>query len=480
LSRFNYTPRPVARAFSGVTDAAGNERSVGDTETFSAYDFSSSSAYTLDATLRGKRSDAGAIAQFWVADDIWTSHSDAPDGEINSSRLEELAKRFLDTGNDNDIFEWVSDIYGDPWGPRPSGEGLLAETNVVDILLLDIADGGESSGSFVAGYFNGRDNFDRSGPSGGGWSDPAGSSDRNESNERIMFYLDGPLYATPDDGEATWSVDQYYPSEIVMTLAHEFQHMIHFYQKFVLRTGIPSDTWIEEMLSTVTEDAVADKLGFRGPRGVDPTSYADGSAGSDGNRSGRLPRFVDFPERSLYNWDFSGSQVLYDYAASFAFGSYLARNYGGAGLLHDIVHNGEHDVNAVLDALTAAGAPRSIPLLLQEWGVANLLSTFGGDGGAYELNSGSWFDSAYAGESYRFGSINLAKYESPSEANAAAEYQAAGIFAYGPSVPFSATGLNALPSGSNTYYLLADLTERLKVRVELDGGTELAVVVRER
>jgi hypothetical protein len=481
LARFGYTAGPVARAFTGVTDEAGNEGNLGESETFLAYDFSRKTSDPVSATLRRKQSDAGAIAQFWVADALWTSNAAAEDGRINSSRLEEIATRFLDTGTDNDIFEWVSDIYGDPWGPRPTGEGLIKETKVVDILLLDIQDGGESSGSFVAGYFNPRDNFDPAGPNGNGWNDPTGPSNRNESNGRIMFYLDGALYATPDSGQATWSVEQDYPSEIVMTLAHELQHMIHFYQKFVLQTGRPTDTWIEEMLSTVTEDAVADKLGFRGPRGVDPTSFPEGSAGARDIAFGRLPSFVDFPERSLYNWDSSDPQaLLYDYASSFAFGSYLARNYGGAELLHEIVRNDEHDSDAVLNAVASLGSPRTMSLLLREWAVATVLSTFSSNGGAYELNSGSWFDSTYAQEDYRFGSINLANYESEVERRAGGEYPAAGILAYGQDLDFGDLGLDDLAPGSNTYYLLSDLAERLKARVELDANTGLTVVVRER
>ncbi|MCJ7623747.1 MAG: hypothetical protein MUO76_09610, partial [Anaerolineaceae bacterium] len=53
-------------------------------------------------------------------------------------------------------------------------------------------------------------------------------------------------------------------------LAHEFQHMIHFYHKAIIaNSGISnSDTWLNEMCSLTTEDFVAGKLGIDGPRGV--------------------------------------------------------------------------------------------------------------------------------------------------------------------------------------------------------------------
>ena len=70
----------------------------------------------------------------------------------------------------------------------------------------------------VAGYFYAKDNFKSSYYSG--------------SNQRIMFYLDAVMFANGDGIDGTdWDVSDPSPGDIVSTLTHEFQHMIHFYQK---------------------------------------------------------------------------------------------------------------------------------------------------------------------------------------------------------------------------------------------------------
>ena len=144
-----------------------------------------------------------------------------------------------------------------------------------------------------------------------------------------------------------------------------------FYQKTIFRLvgGENTDTWINEMLSEGTEDLVATKIRHIGPRGVD---YLDGSAGDPGNTLGRYPLFNANNTLSLTTW----TNQLEDYSKVNAFGAYLLRNYGGAKLFHDIMHNSFSDKQAVVDAVnkTPDGAGKTFANLLSEWGVAVVLS----------------------------------------------------------------------------------------------------------
>ena len=57
------------------------------------------------------------------------------------------------------------------------------------------------------------------------------------SSERLLFYLDAPRLVTE-------------LSVMVATLAHEFQHMIHYYQKGTLH-NVNSERWLDEMADAV-------------------------------------------------------------------------------------------------------------------------------------------------------------------------------------------------------------------------------------
>ena len=173
-----------------------------------------------------------------------------------------------------------------------------------------------------------------------------------------MFYLDAP-FLTVAEGE-TWEVTDRRPSIMIGTLAHEFQHMIHFYQKPVLR-GAGSEAWLNEMSSEVAEDLIADKMEGDGPRSVD---YDDPTAGEPGNFRGRLPGFNLYNDIQVTRWD----GLLANYDINYALGAYLARNYGGAALFSAIVQNEHSGTAAIEAALEALGHEISFGQALQKLG----------------------------------------------------------------------------------------------------------------
>ncbi|EIF51545.1 hypothetical protein [Sulfurovum sp. AR] len=155
----------------------------------------------------------------WVSNDSFDSGSGCTtDKCVTQDMVNALADTFLKSASDNDIYDWVTNIYGEEWGNDAEAKYsyLISDNDEITILLTDIDDDGlpASGEGRVVGFFWAKDNFDNSIFSG--------------SNERVMFYIDSVMFA---NGELTWSIDDTWPKEIVSTLAHEFQHMIHYYQK---------------------------------------------------------------------------------------------------------------------------------------------------------------------------------------------------------------------------------------------------------
>jgi hypothetical protein len=361
---------------------APQAKSVGDESVF--YLDEEASGVTTNAVLKKVQTADTRFGtktlNVWVSKKSYGSTCDRRHC-VTDAMIDELADAFLQSGSDNDIYDWVTNIYGEEWGAQAHERetNLIDASDTISILLTDInRDNNDKNG--VVGYFYPKDNFKRSAFSG--------------SNERVMFYIDSVIFANPDTSKIDWK------KEIYATLAHEFQHMIHFYQKAVLR-DVLTDVWLNEMLSETTEDLLATKIGHTGPRGVDPT---DGSAGPAGNVMGRYPLFNYYcNDLPLTQW----VNNVQHYSKVNAFGTYLVRNYGGAKVLHDILHSNKGQADALEQA-----TGESLQTLLSRWGVAILLSDRirlkGADHATY--NTGDFIDDRYGSSIYRLGSINFYNY----------------------------------------------------------------------
>lgn len=420
---------------------------VGDTYTF----MNESVSDTIAATARKVVSDGSVSLNIWVADDSWGSC-----GKhycMNQTMVDAFADKFLQSGSDNDIFDWVSSIYGDPWGTHDFSN-LIAATagQEIDVLFFDIEDDGDAATDpdptgGILGFFWSKDNFL--------------TSAYSYSNQRLLFYMDAVLTAKAEDG--SWEITDYWPAEMVSTLAHEFQHMIHFYQKNVT-FNTSSETWINEMASMMAEDFLADKMAVNGPRGV---SYSDSTAGSSGNTNGRLPMFNSYNYIGPTVW-YSGTSSLINYAVNYAFGSYLARNYGGAELFRNIVQSQYTDYRAITSAVETMGYDETFASLLQKWGAAVLLSDQTDQSQGYRYNIGGAFTSTLSGIDYNLGSINLFNYEYNS---------LSGPYLFTPSTLSSLGRHYAL---SNTYVLVAEgETGLFSETVDMPSGILLTVVTRD-
>ncbi|MDX1700621.1 MAG: cadherin domain-containing protein, partial [Melioribacteraceae bacterium] len=304
---------------------------------------------------------------------------------VTQEMVDELANSFLRNGLNNDIYDWVTNIYGEEWGSAAQAKysNLIGADDEITILLTDI-DNDDSAYGGVVGFFWSKDNFDASNIAG--------------SNERVMFYIDSVMFANGDNG---WDIDDFWPKELISTLAHEFQHMINFYQKYIL-LDTNTDTWINEMLSESTEDLVATKIHHIGPRGVD---YTDGSDGDPDNTFGRYPLFNANNTLSLTAWN----NELRDYSKVNAFGAYLIRNYGGVKVLHDIMHNSFENEQALVAAVQGTG--KTFNDLLHEWGISVLLSDhIDAQRDQYSYNTNDFTVSLKEQTIYKMGSINFFNY----------------------------------------------------------------------
>ncbi len=349
---------------------------------------------------------------------------------VTQEMVDALADSFLKVGNDNDIYDWVTNIFGEEWSGSAQREysNLIGETNEITILLTDI-DGDDSPTGGTIGYFWSKDNIAKSSLTG--------------SNERTMFYVDSVMFA---NGEGEWDIDDFWPKELVATLAHEFQHMIHFYQKTVLM-GTTDDTWINEMLSETTEDLIATKIRHSGPRGISPD---DGSAGEAGNTDGRYPLFNENNTLSLTSWN----NTLADYSKVNAFGTFLTRNYGGEKVLHDIMYNDKIHEDAVEFA-----TGKSFADLLREWGVAVMLSDrTDAQRDQYSYNTGDFTVSQKDGVIYKMGAINF--------------------FNYDPT-PMTSTDIGTVNAQGNYYYKVGtDITGTVDIDLSLNSTTTATLIVK--
>ncbi len=402
-----------------------------------------SSSDKIPSTLRKIVSAVnGRTLNIWVADDCWNGTGTGKAFYVNQTMVDILADKFLTAGDDNDIYEWVTDIFGQEWGSH-SYDNLVGVTNQIDILLYDIDNDNSTTGG-VLGFYWAKDNFLK--------------SSMPNSNEKIMFYADAVLYATHD---GTWEITDKWPQEIISTLTHEFQHLVHFYQKIIVNNARYTEKWLNEMASLVAEDLIAQRAEVNGPRGV---AFNTAGAGSGGNVTGRLPLYNYSNSRPLTVWT-GGDDNLGSYSTVYAFGAYIARNYGGAKLIGEIVRNPFGNYRAVIDSVKDNGGSSSLTFgdLLRDWGISVLLSDKTGMPAPLRFNTGTWFTDALG---YNLGSINHYNYSYNSTA---------GPFIY----PIAdLDNLDYMNSSSNLFVYAGNLTGNQSWVFRMRDSVRLTVVVR--
>ena len=205
-------------------------------------------------------------------------------------------------------------IFGSEWSPGIDDDPHVTILNAIDL------------GNNIGGYFNALDEY------------PA--SVISYSNEREMFYmsLDGPI---PDSAD--------YNS----TLAHEFQHLIHWYQ----RSADPG--WANEGMSILAQHLNSY-----------PVGWFDQS-------------FFQTPDTQLTDWPGDVSTNAAHYGADYLFMDYFATHYGGYGMLKELLDDPMPSPDNFNHVLAKHGYQDNFIDVLHKWYIADYVEDSSIDKGEF-------------------------------------------------------------------------------------------------
>jgi immune inhibitor A len=265
-----------------VVNATPPAYDLGDQELFWVGNTDTSEQYQITATLRAMTPHL----YMWVED----GHP------MDQAELERSAQRFEES-----TYPTNRALFGSEWTPGVDNDVRLTILNTHRL------------GRSVAGYYSSADEFSR-------LVNPF-------SNEREMFYINLDVLRPGTRG---------YDS----TLAHEFQHMIHWAK------DRNEDTWVSEGFSTLAE-----YLNDYGP-GTYSESYLRAS------------------DTQLTAWALTDQPTLPHYGASFLFSLYFWEHFGEDGVRRVVAE--QADGTAGFDALLAS-QQLSFDDVFADWIVANYL-----------------------------------------------------------------------------------------------------------
>jgi len=280
--RLKHETTPVSLTTPAVPKSYG----LGDHETFWVLDLEPVRSFQVQATLR----HVTPHLCLWVQEGL----------DVSQEALEQSAQVF-----DRELYPTVRSYFGSE--PSPGVD------NDVRLTVLHARFAG------ATGYFSSSDQY------------PAALVPY--SNQREMFYIN-PEQAAPSS------------SVYEGTLAHEFQHMVHW------QADPNEDAWVNEGMAELA-------------------MYLCGYS-----REHRVRAFGDNPDTALLQWEVEDGLLTLHYAAAFLFINYLTERFG-AEATRDLVAcplNGLAGVQAVLQE-HADGL--SFEQLFDDWTVANYLSGTG-------------------------------------------------------------------------------------------------------
>lgn len=303
---------------------------------------SSDGKYTKrPATLRA----VGNYCYIWVLDSYFAST--ASGSKISSEKAQVLAGKF------DALYPLVREVFGTESDKMIDTRDLVdissgSDTGTkVNIVVYDIeGDYKADQQGGTLGYFWAKDYYTAAA------AKESGDATIGLTNYGKYFYVDSYFL-----NEA--------PEMLYSTLAHEFQHMINFGQKTMrsMETAqteaqaLVSQTWSNEMMSMVCEDMVQEYLGVQ----------------DKDSPIARLPWLCQYYYLSgLTDW-LGGNSVQVSYAGAYAFGAYLARNYGGKDLIKQIATNGYVDQEAITQALKSIGEKETFESVFEKYAQALVL-----------------------------------------------------------------------------------------------------------
>lgn len=273
---------------------------VGDRKSFWVSNVDTNQNFMVDTTLRYVTDHL----YFWMEEGLGYNESD----------LKKLADNF-----ENEIYPRNREFFGSEWTPGVDGDPHL---------YVVFASG---LGRSLAGYYSSADQY------------PPIAHEYSNAHEMFLLNADNLLLDNP----YTYGV-----------LAHEFQHMIHWYQ------DRNEETWLNEGFSELA-------------------SFLNGygTGGSDFV-------FVQSPDRQLTNWPDDGDTIP-NYGAAFLFVNYFLNRFGETAT-QEVVADPENGLKSIDDVLASldtsdplTGQPIRADDVFADWVVANYLKNLSVADGRY-------------------------------------------------------------------------------------------------
>lgn len=341
-SQITYSPKPTFNYLAGSSV-------VTDTTTKSWNGLrSGTTPDTIPTTLRGwAQTHKGHRVYLWVENAVW-SDSDILE-KVSPSKRNVILQLFNGCSEKNgascDTLDYetsmlyqLENTVAPYWGAHLTSGYLDSSYDEIHVLMYDI----DSIGG-ILGFFYSLD------------MQPGASNAGYTSNEALIIHLDASDFGHDSDSDSHWRPYQNYstigsadvhPKEILSTMLHEMQHMIHYYNRTVVN-GINSDTWLNEMTSMVTEDAF---------------SYLYFGPESGPGHSWRMQEYINNPSCNFTNW----ANTTMKYACAYSFGAFLARQIGSQELLQKIVLSEKNGMDLINDIAFKSGF--DYQSMLTRWG----------------------------------------------------------------------------------------------------------------
>lgn len=271
-----------------------------------------------------------AAGSFWAVDFTNTSFyvvnaSEVGQGNFchvyleNGQTVSQTAINDIISQFDNAIHPGDTAAFGNEPTPGIDGDPKIY------ILLLNVRDGFTAgiSTSFIAGYFDPTNEY-------------ALSAQNPHSNQKeILFFNINPAVRVNPDG-----------TDFFATIAHEFQHMIHWEQKTHQR-GLNDDTWIDEAMAQVSRSY----CGY-GPDYASVFAYE-----TDMNRN---------VNHSLVSFD----ETVGNYGMVYMWAQYL-KDRIDPNIFYAMLHNNLTGINEADSAMTAVNPAVDFSMAFHNWAIAN-------------------------------------------------------------------------------------------------------------
>ncbi len=276
---------PAIREIPIIVNDSVPDYAVGDQLEFWVHNLDTNSNSLTTAELVYKT----AVAYAWV--------------EVGESYDAEALQRSIDRFSQHSYPAEV-EFFGSEWYPGVDNDPRLHILHATNV------------GAAVAGYYSSADQYSQ-------LANPF-------SNEKEMFYINLSWLNSTTDYE-------YYET----VLAHEFQHMIHWFK------DRNEETWLNEGLS----------------------EYAQEVAGYDSDTI-FASSFMRTPDTQLTTWELSGGSNAEHYGSAYMFVNYLTQRFGQATTQAVIAQPG-NGAQGITDALRATGHNLDFDELFADWVVAN-------------------------------------------------------------------------------------------------------------